>query len=575
MIRAIAVILLTFGTMMPAAAQDVFWVQIEARQSLSSAQDRARNYAGRLDNVASFFLGDGFYGIFIGPFDRNGAQNTLDQLLTRGAIPSDSFLKNGEFFRQQVWPIGGSTATVPEALRNRTTADTALPQDPIDRPDETPQEARASERDLTREQREDLQIALQWAGFYDAAIDGSFGRGTRASMQAWQEANNQEPTGILTTRQRAMLLDQYNSILDGLNMRFARDDASGIQMQIPTAVVTFTEYMPPFVHFGPSGDIPEAQVLFISQAGDQGRLVGLYEVLQILDMVPPDGPRSLAGNSFVIEGIGGGIHSYTTATLIDGQIKGFSLVWPEGDDARRVRVIEEMTESFERLEGVLDPNIAPPDEDQAIDLVAGLSVRQPQLSRSGFFVSTDGVVVTSADAVQSCERITYERENEAQVVFADDALGIAILRPVDSLAPIDVAAFVTDVPRLQDQIAVAGYPYNGALGAPTLTFGQIVDIRNLEGDDRYQRLAILPQEGDAGGPVFDESGAVIGMLQPRPSDDTQLLPAEVNFALDAQQIVEVLAAQGVTATTRPTSVPISPVALTRQAADVTVLVSCW
>ena len=161
------------------------------------------------------------------------------------------------------------------------------------------------------------------------------------------------------------------------------------------------------------------------------------------------------------------------------------------------------------------------------------------------------------------------------MVFADDALGIAILRPVDPLAPIDVAAFVTDVPRLQDQIAVAGYPYNGALGAPTLTFGQVVDIRNLEGDDRYQRLAILPQEGDAGGPVFDESGAVIGMLQSRPSDDTQLLPPEVNFALDAQQIVDVLATQGVTATTRPTSVPISPVALTRQAADVTVLVSCW
>jgi len=42
--------------------------------------------------------------------------------------------------------------------------------------------------------------------FYNAAIDGSFGRGTRNSMAAWQEANGYEINGILTTAQRAELL---------------------------------------------------------------------------------------------------------------------------------------------------------------------------------------------------------------------------------------------------------------------------------------------------------------------------------------------------------------------------------
>lgn len=580
MIRIVAIILLTLGLTVSAAAQDRFWVQIEARQTLTGAQDRAREYARRLDNVAGFYLGDGFYGIFIGPFDQRGAGDTLDRLLSRGAIPSDSFVKDGEFFKQQFWPIGGSNNTTTQPPRDPvasepTTAAAVIPDDPKDVPDETPQEARASERDLTREEREELQVALKWAGFYTAAIDGSFGRGTRGAMQAWQEANNQEPTGILTTRQRAMLLEQYNSVLEGLNLRLVRDDASGIQMLIPTDVVAFTEYKPPFVRFDANGDIPQAQVLFISQTGDEGRLVGLFEVLQILDIVPPEGPRSRSGNSFVIEGVGNGIHSYTTASLIGDEIKGFTLVWPQGDDQRRLRVIEEMTKSFERLEGVLDPDIAPPDEDQAIDMVAGLAVRQPQFSRSGFFVSPDGAVVTTPEAVQSCQRITYDREDEAEVVFVDEALGLALLRPKESLAPIDVAAFLTDVPRLQEQIAVAGYPFNGVLGAPTLTFGQIVDIRGLDGDNRIKRLSILPQQGDAGGPVFDDSGAVIGMLQPRADGNTQVLPPEVNFSLDAQQIVDALAAQGIEPTTRAASGPISPVALTRQAADITVLVSCW
>ncbi|WP_342078718.1 trypsin-like peptidase domain-containing protein [Yoonia sp. SS1-5] len=572
MIRRLIVILLTCLLAGKALAQDNFWVQIEARQTLSSAQERASAYARRLENVNGFYLGDGFYGIVIGPFTEAAATVALRNLLAQRAIPPDSFVKNGQFFKQQYWPIGGGNA---QAIRPPQDPVPALPVDPVAAPDETVAEARTSEATLTRPEREALQVALKWAGFYDAAIDGSFGRGTRRAMEAWQFANAQEATGILTTRQRAILMDQYNSVLDGMNMRLVRDDASGIQMIIPTDVVAFDEYQPPFVKFGPSGDIPQAQVLFISQAGDEGKMVGLYEVFQILDIVPPEGPRSRNRNSFVIEGIGDGIHSYTTATLRDGAIKGFTLVWPEGDEGRRSRILEEMQASFEVLDGTLDPAIVPPGEDQAIDLVSGLAVRQPEFSQSGFYVASDGTVVTTAKAVAECTRITYDRDNEAALLFADPALDIAILRPVDPIAPISVAQFDVNVPRLQDRVAVAGYPYNGALGAPTLTFGQVEDIRSLTGDNRFKRLSILPQPGDVGGPVFDDAGAVLGMLAPRVDGDAQVLPADVNFSLDAQQIVDVLAAQGVTAEVTETGSPISPVALTRKAADITVLVSCW
>ena len=579
MTRALAALFLLIAMMAPAAAQDAFWVQIEARQTLTGAQERAREYAGRLDNVHGFYLGDGFYGIFIGPFDEPGAETALAGLLARGAIPSDSFVKNGRFFKQQFWPIGGgATRAAPPpdpVISTSQVTEQPIPRDPFDAPDETPQEARVSESALTEAERQQLQRALQWAGFYEAAIDGDFGRGTRAAMQAWQTANSYAATGILTSQQRATLIADYNSLLDGMNLRLVRDDASGIQMLIPTDVVAFTEYQPPFVRFEASGAIPEAKVLFISQAGDIGKLTGLYEILQILDIVPPQGPRRLSTDGFEIEGIGDGIHSYTTVTLRDGAIKGFTLVWPEGDDARRQRILDEMRPSFERLDGVLDPRIVPASEDQAIDMVAGLSVRQPRLSRSGFFVSDNGAVITTPEAVQNCERITYDREYDAEVVFTDADLGVALLRPVQDLAPLSIAEFQTAVPRLLDRVAVAGYPFNGVLSAPTLTFGQIVDIRGLTGDDRFNRLAILPQISDAGGPVFNDGGAVLGMLLPRLDGATQVLPPEVNFALDADQIVALLSAQGITPSLSTASGAISPVALTRRAADIAVLVSCW
>ena len=575
MIRQLVLILIAIWLPYGAAAQDTYWLQIEARQTLTSAQDRAREYAGQLDNVAGFYLGSGWYGIFIGPFSETDARLARNRLLARRAIPSDSFVNDGVSLRQQFWPIGGGTtaAAIPPPAGNDDVAE--LPADPIAIPDETPQQARASERLLSREEREELQVMLQWAGFYAGAIDGSFGRGTRGSMQAWQEANNQEPTGILTTGQRQMLLDQYNSVLDGMRMRIVRDDTSGIRMLVPTGVVEFSAYKPPFVQFDATGEVPAAKVIFISQEGDEGRLVGLYEILQILDVVPPEGPRNRTRDGFIIEGIGDGIHSYTTVSLQDGALKGFMLVWPQGDEQRRLRILDEMRESFEWLDGVLDPSIAPPGEDQAIDMVSGLTVRQPKFSRSGFYVSSEGAVVTSTTAVESCERITFDREYDAEIVFRDAELGLAILRPVEPLSPIRIASFLTAVPRLQDQIAVAGYPFGGVLSAPTLTFGEVDDIRNLDGDNRVKRLSILPQEGDAGGPVFSESGAVIGMLLPRMDAGRQLLPAEVNFALDAQQVVDALEAQGIIAATQDSAGPISPVELTRRAADVTALVSCW
>ncbi|KJZ21036.1 serine protease [Loktanella sp. S4079] len=576
MIRLLAALCVLGASTFSATAQDNYWVQIEARRTLTGAQDRAREYAGTIDSVHGYYLGDGFYGIFIGPYTETNAQTALGTLLSMGAIPSDSFVKDGSRFKQQFWPIGGQQNTRATLPSDDTAALASSVEDtPVTPSNETVAEARASEAELNREEREELQKALQWAGFYSAAIDGAFGRGTRNAMQAWQVANNREATGVLTTRQRALLFEQYNSVLEGTNMRLVRDDASGIQMQIPTGVVAFSEYKPPFVRFDASAGIPEVQVLFISQEGDAGRLQGLYEIMQILSIVPTEGARRLTDTGFEIEGIGSDIHSYTSVTREGTDIKGFTLVWPANDDDRRERVLDIMKASFTRLDGTLDPSIAPPGEEQAIDMVAGLAVRQPQLSRSGFYVDDAGIVVTTPEAVAQCDRITLDREYEAEVIATDTDLGVTLLKPVDQIAPLDVAEFGTRTPILQDQIVVGGYPYNGVLSAPTLTFGQLIDLRSLNGDDRLARLSILPQPSDAGGPVFDKYGAVIGMLQPRIEGSSQVLPPEVNFAVDADQIVAMLNSNGIAATTSEAAQEISPVAMTRHAADVTVLVSCW
>ncbi len=581
-----AVLTLTVLSVSAARAQspdDVVWVQIEAQPSLAEATARARIYAAQLEDVNGFALGGGWYGIAVGPYRRADAEQVLRSYVRDRLVPRDSFIQLSRAFRQQFWPVGANVLNrgVIEAPTSVDTA-TATPVTPteeseapapvIQPADETVQEARLSERLLTAEERRGLQIALQWAGFYNAAIDGAFGRGTRNSMAAWQEANSFEPTGVLTTLQRAALIKQYNAVLDGLGMQIVRDAQAGIEMVMPTSEVAFSRYEAPFAHYDSAGDIG-ARVILISQEGDQTTLFGLYDIMQTLEIVPLNGPRERRNASFSLKGENTQIVSETEVSLKDGEVKGFTLIWPAGDEERRTRVLDEMRKSFARLPGALDP-AAGSDAEQAIDLVSGLQVRQPKRSRSGFFIDGDGSVLTTSEVVRSCGRLTVDGDTEADVLADDGANGVAILRPRASLAPIAIAAFNLATPRLQSEVSVAGYSYEGVLSAATLTFGKLEDVRGLQGEENLSRLDLKAQPGDAGGPVFDASGNVMGMLLPKSEDGPQL-PPDVSFALDSASIAEIATQAGVQLTASDRTGTAAPRDLRLAAQGMTVLVSCW
>ena len=580
-IRIFALVLALLTMVRGVSAQDdQVFIQIEAQPSLAQAETRLRAYAGVLGDVNGFALSGSWYAIALGPYPRDRAEALLRDLRGSGRVPSDSFLALPRDYGRQFWPVGGAlarpqpVAPAPEPQPEpepQVTAEPAPEPQPVV-PDETPREARASEAALTREEREALQIALQWAGVYPYGIDGAFGRGTRAAMGDWQAANGFEVTGILTTAQRATLLRQYNAVLDGLDLQPVTEARAGITLEIPTGVVTFDRYEAPFAHYRPSGDLP-VRVSLISQPGDSDTLAGLYEILQTLEVVPLDGPRARQRDSFTLEGRNDSIVSYTQARLDNGMIKGFMLVWPAGDEDRRTRVLDRMKASFATTDAVLDPG-AISDAGQTVDLVSGLRIRTPKLSRSGFFVDARGDVLTTSEVVQGCGRITIEADHAAQVVASDPALGLAVLRPDQALAPAEVAQLGSYTPRLLSEVAVAGYSYGGALGAATLTFGTLADLQGLAGEAQLKRLALTALPGDAGGPVLDTGGAVLGLLLPRDETDRRL-PQDVSFAANADALRGFLASAGITTRNADQRAVMAPEDLTDLAAALTVLVSCW
>ena len=578
MVRVIMIALIAmFAISRPAQAQDRAWLQIEAQPNLASAQDRARAYAAVFPDVAGFQIRSGWYAIALGPYSPEAAAGRIFDLRRENMIPADSFITDGSDHGQQFWPVGqiGGGAAMTEPL---IAVDPAAPEDTGEAPDETLREAKASEAELSRNARMDLQAALGWYGFYKAAVDGSFGAGTRDSMAAWQGANGFEATGVLTTAQRLALMSNYQADQAEFGFETITEAEAGIEITLPLSLVQFDHYEPPFVHFAEKGG-SGMQVYLISQPGDQSSLYGLYDILQTLEVVPVNGERVRGETSFTINAQSETVQSYAYAEASKGMVKGYMVVWKPIDADRMTRILPAVKASFRPTgDKALDPGLVPMDDAARSGLLAGLEVKTPILSRSGFFIDGAGTVLTTIDAVGSCARVTIDHTTDATVRMKDTVSGLAVLTPAQALAPGAFAQFQSTTPRPGSEVSVAGYSYEAKLPAPVLTFGTMEEAQGLNGESGILRLAIALLPGDTGGPVVDQSGSVIGMALPAAVAGVagaKLLPDGVGFAASTAAISAILTKAGIASTASTLTAAASPDALNAAALGMTVLVSCW
>lgn len=559
------------------AAAETAWVQIEALPTLDQAQARLRDLSTSFPDAAGFALPGGWYGLALGPYDSPEiAAEALRQMRNAGLIPPDSYVAEATRYRAQFWPPEAAESpalSAPSPAPSPEPAAEPAPE-PAPPPVETLADARRAEEAMGREGRMQIQDALEWVGVYRGGVDGAFGRGTRAAIAAWQESHGFEPTGVLKSTELRQLLDGVTAEKSALGLTPIEETKAGIAIDLPLGLVEFDHYDPPFVHYRAKGN-SGVRVLLISEPGDQNTLYGLYDAMATLEIVPTTGPRSRDKSGFSLVGEDAQIHSVTEVRLSKGLIKGFTLVYPAKDAPRMARVLAAMKTSFTALgETALDPTLGQPMAVGRADLIAGLDVRHPEFARSGLFIDAKGAVLTAAEGLSACGKVTIEGA-PAKIAFADPRLGIAVLQPRAPLSPPAVARFETVTAGRGAALAVAGFSYPEALSAPVVSFGTLSDLTGLAGEPERARLAVKTLPGDVGGPVLDGAGAVFGMVLPQGGETAKLLPPEMTVAVQSAALLPVLAAQGFAPLPAEAGGTLAAEDISALAQGFTTQIACW
>ncbi len=570
------------------AAQDMHWIQIEAQPSLLEAETRARIYAQEFPDTQAHSIGSGWYAITLGPLPEDKADLRMSQLRARAAIPRDSFLATGANYRQRIYPIGSTPAAVTpaqtveaEVVQEEATqvsvvetaesaaSEQASPEQSIYVPDETLSVARASEGLLSREEKMDLQLYLQWAGYYNSTIDASFGRGTRRSMAAWQTDNGHEDTGVLTTAQREQLRAQYFAIFNGLGLETHRDLEAGISIDLPKEVVAFDAYAAPLAHFKSQDASSPAQIFLISAAGNRGDLAAIYRVLPTLSIVPMNIEKSLNKDRFVITGAGTSTRAFITASHKGGEIKGFGLIWPNQNEEQFDRLVAHMRKSFETFSGTLDPSLSVAINDPETEF--GVAIRKPAFVKSAVFVSDQGHAMTDTSNLEQCSSLTISGTYDAEIIARSET-GAGLLSPKSDFNPISYAKLGNAV-RKGDKTFLSSYPYGGRLGLASVTQATVIETTDLSGNAEKFRLDLLAEPGDFGGAVLDQSGNLTGILVSQ--DDTgRVLPNNVNFAAATDVLTSMMQSAGLRLRTGKTN-RLDDVALIALAQNILTPIECW
>jgi len=133
---------------------------------------------------------------------------------------------------------------------------------------------------------------------------------------------------------------------------------------------------------------------------------------------------------------------------------------------------------------------------------------------SGFFITSDGYLVTNNHVVENAIEVTLTTDDgktlDAKIIGRDPKTDLALLKTIEN-GPFPTVSFANASPRVGDWVVAVGNPFG--LGG-TVTAGIVSargrDIGSGPYDD-YLQIDAPVNRGNSGGPTFNLNGEVVGV----------------------------------------------------------------
>lgn len=149
-------------------------------------------------------------------------------------------------------------------------------------------------------------------------------------------------------------------------------------------------------------------------------------------------------------------------------------------------------------------------------------------SGTAFFIADHGRLLTNHHVVEDCDWIGLMADDglHSAVTLAESRkLDLAVLKT--DFEGDGVAVFADETPEIGEDSYVAGYPLLDKLWSLNFTNG-IISSQAPLGEERLLQTTAAVQHGNSGGPMFDASGHVAGVVVARLADSSA---ENVNFAI--------------------------------------------
>lgn len=186
-------------------------------------------------------------------------------------------------------------------------------------------------------------------------------------------------------------------------------------------------------------------------------------------------------------------------------------------------------------------------EDQFKKIIGIPYKRTPTGLGSGFFITTDGYILTAAHVIEDATKIDILVNSKVlavKVIRVDSKNDVALLKSdgVFNALPVSQGLSI----HLGADIFTIGFPNMMQQGAsPKLTKGSISSKNGLQDDPSCYQVSVAIQPGNSGGPLLDYQGNVVGLIQAKLNDvntliETGAIPQNVNYALKSTYIMPLL-----------------------------------